>query len=345
MKTWFDELRPHFIVLAFLALPLLLIAVVASLFGGVVLQRIVTVMFINLMLVLGLQMFSGNSGVLSFGHISFMGIGAYGSILFSMTPEAKGLALRRLYPFLEPLHLPFLPSVLVGAAIATVFAALIGFPLMRLSGAAAVIATFSLLVIVHVVFINWEEVTNGARTIFGVEQFTTLWGVVVWALLFLFLTYWFKESAVGLKLRASREDENAAASIGINIVWVRWLAFVFSAFITAVAGALWAHFITSFSPVAFYLTQTFLIVSMLIIGGTNSVTGAVVGTVAVTIITEGIRGIENAANLNQLLPFRLSGMTEIILSIAILLILVYRPSGITGGREVNWSRKNKGVVQ
>ncbi len=331
LTTWLADWRPHLFLLSLLLLPLLLIAAVTQWFGGVVLQRIVTVMFINLILVLGLQIFSGNSGVLSFGHIAFMGIGAYASILFSMTPEAKALALRHLYPFLENVHLSFLPSVLVGAAIATLFAAIIGFPLMRLSGAAAVIATFSLLVIIHVVFINWEEVTNGARTIFGVKQYTTLWGSVVWAFLFIILAYWFKESAVGLKLRASREDENAAASIGINIVWVRWLAFVLSALVTAVAGALWAHFITSFSPVAFYLTQTFLIISMFIIGGTNSVTGTVVGTIAVTVIFEGLRSIENVVNLNQLLPIRLSGMTEIVLSIAILLILIYRPSGITGG--------------
>lgn len=329
----------HVTLLSILLLPLLLVAAVAYFLGSVVLQRIVTVMFINLILVIGLQIFSGNSGILSFGHIAFMGIGAYGSILFSMTPEAKGLALRRLYPFLETLHLPFLPSILIGAAIATVLAALIGIPLMRISGAAAVIATFSLLIIAHNVFINWEEVTNGARTIFGIEQFTTLWGSVVWAIFFVIIAYWFKESAVGLKLRASREDENAAASIGINIVWVRWLSFVLSAFVTAIAGALWAHFITSFSPVAFFLTQTFLIISMFIIGGTKSVTGAVVGTLAVTLVFEGTRSIETMVNLNQLLSFPLSGMTEIVLSLAILIILIFRPAGITSGREFSWHRR------
>lgn len=153
-----------------LLVPLLLVALWAHFWGGVVLQRIITVMFINLILVLGLQMFSGNSGVLSFGHIAFMGIGAYGSILFSMSPEAKGMALRQLYSALTGVHLPFLPALLLGALIATVVAALVGFPLMRLSGAASVIATFALLVITHTVFINWEEVTNGARTIFGVWE-------------------------------------------------------------------------------------------------------------------------------------------------------------------------------
>ena len=219
-------------------------------------------------------------------------------------------------------------------------AATAGFPLMRLSGAASVIATFALLIIIHVVLVNWSQVTNGPRTLFGIEGYTTLWVSVAWGIFFVLLAYWFKETSLGLKLRASREDERAAASIGINIVMVRWVAFILSAFVTGVAGALWAHFITSFSPLAFYLSQTFLIVTMLIIGGTGSVTGAVVGTVLVTGIFEGLRGIENAINLASLFPFTVSGLTEVCLSIALILILIFRPAGITGGREFVWPRKH-----
>lgn len=335
MKLDFNRLFP----LAALVVPLLLAATLVSLFGGVILQRIVTVMFINMIVVVGLQTFSGNSGVLSFGHISFMGIGAYGSILFSMSPQDKALALRRLYDILTEVHLPFFPALLIGAGIAALVALVIGFPLMRLSGAAAVIATFALLVIAHVIFINWDEVTNGARTIFGITQHTTLWGSVAWALLFIVVSYWFKETSVGLKLRASREDELAATSIGINIPLMRWISFVLSAFIVGVGGALYAHFITSFSPVAFYLSQTFLVVAMLIIGGTTSVSGAVVGTVAVTIIVEGLRSVENAINIAQVLPTAVSGLTEVCLSIAMVLILIYRPAGIMAGKEFRWPGK------
>jgi branched-chain amino acid transport system permease protein len=319
-----------------LVVPLLLLALAVYLLGGIVLQRIVTVLFINLALVLGLQMFTGNSGVVSFAHIGFMGIGAYASVLFSMSPQAKAIALRDLYPVLTQVQLPFILALLIGAAIAALLAALVGFPLMRLSGAASVIATFALLIIIHVVLVNWSQVTNGPRTLFGVESYTTLWMSVAWGILFIILAYWFKETSLGLRLRASREDERAAASIGINIVLVRWVAFILSAFVTGVAGVLWAHFITSFSPLAFYLTQTFLIVTMLIIGGTGSVTGAVVGTVLVTGIFEGLRGIENAINLANLFPFTVSGLTEVCLSIALILILIFRPAGITGGQEFHW---------
>jgi branched-chain amino acid transport system permease protein len=189
------------------------------------------------------------------------------------------------------------------------------------------------------VLINWDRVTNGARTIFGIERFTTLWISAAFGILFVILAYWFRETSLGLKLRASREDEHAAASIGINKVIVRWVAFIFSAFITGVAGVLWAHFITSFSPVSFFLKQTFLIITMLIIGGTGSVSGAVVGALVVTAIFEGMRGIENAINLSSFLPFTVSGLTEVFLSIALIAILILRPAGITGGLEFKWPRK------
>jgi branched-chain amino acid transport system permease protein len=317
-----------------LVVPLLALALGVHLWGGEILARIVTVLFINLIMVLGLQIFMGNSGVVTFAQIGFMGIGAYVSAVFSMSPQAKAMTLRNLYPILTQVQVPFVVALLVGGAVAALVAALVGFPLMRLSGAAAVIATFALLIIIHTILNNWSQFTNGPRTLFGVEQRTTLWVSAAAGIVCLLLASWFKETSLGLKLRASREDERAAASIGINVVWVRWVAFVLAAFLTGIAGALWAHFITSFSPLVFYLPQTFLIISMSIIGGAGGVSGAVVGALAVTGIYEGVRGIENTINLSALLPFTVSGLTEVCLSIAMILILILRPSGILGSREL-----------
>jgi branched-chain amino acid transport system permease protein len=326
-------LAQRFSTLVVLLAPLFLFTLVVSLFGQVVLQRIVIVLFINMMMVLALQMFTGNSGVVSFGHIAFMGIGAYASALFSMSPSAKGAALRTLYPILQNVHVPFIPALLIGGLIAAVFAALIGFPMARLSGATAVIATFALLVITHTVLLNWSQVTNGPRVLFGVDSYTTLWSTAIAGLLAAILAFWFKETPLGLMLRATREDEHAAASIGVNVITGRWVAFILSAFVTAVAGGLWAHFITIFSPISFYLTQTFLIVMMLIVGGMESVSGAVVGTVLVTAVYEGLRAIENGVNMSNLLPGTLAGFTEVMLAITMILLLIRRPAGVMGGRE------------
>jgi len=338
----FADFLHRYATVVILVIPLILIALVVYLLDQVVLQRIVIVMFINLIMVLALQMFTGNSGVVSFGHIAFMGIAAYASALLSMTPAAKAAALRSGYPLIEQLHLPFIPALVGGALFTALFAAVIGFPLVRLSGSAAVIATFALLVIVHTVLLNWSEVTNGPRIIFGIEGLTTLWITVVIGLLSVITAFWFKETSLGLQLRASREDEQAAASIGINIIIVRWVAFFLSAFIAGLAGGLWAHFITIFSPVAFYLVQTFLIITMLIVGGMGSVSGAVVGTLTITAIFEGLRAIENTVNMANLLPGSLAGFTEVLLATALIVLLIRRPAGITGGKEIRlpkrWTR-------
>lgn len=329
-RGWADR----YSTVVLLMLPLFLLALFVDLAGRVVLERITIVLFINLMMVVALQMFMGNSGVVSFGHIAFMGIGAYASVLLSMTPAAKAAALRSGYPFVEQIHLPFFPALLGGALVAALVATVVGFPLMRLSGYGAVIATFAFLVIVHTVLIHWSEVTNGPRIIFGVDNFTTLGVTVAFGLLSIVTAFWFKETGVGLKLRASREEEHAAASIGINIVIVRWIAFILSAFMTGLAGGLWAHFITIFSPIAFYLTQTFLIIMMLIVGGTGSVSGAVIGTVLVTALFEGLRAIENAVNISGLLPGTMAGFTEVLMATATILLLIRRPAGVTGGHEI-----------
>jgi len=322
-----------------LIIPLLVVAIAAQFASSMVFQRIVTTLFINLILVLGLQVFMGNSGILSFSHIGFMGIGAYASVLFSMSPQAKMAALPDLYPILQTVQLPFVMALLIGALIAALVGAVLGYPLMRLSDAAAVITMFGMLVIIHVVLVHWSEVTNGPRTLFGVDHLTTLWTAVIFGILAIVLAYWFRESSLGLKLRASRDDRYAAGSIGINIVIVRWMGFILSAFIAGFAGGLWAHFITSFSPSAFYLAETFTILAMLVVGGTGSVTGAVVGTVAVTLAREGLRALENGINSSGAVSIEVFGLTEVALSVFLILVLILRPGGIFGSHEIQWGKK------
>ncbi len=331
-KGWLSRNSTFFV----LTVPLLVIWAITFLIGDTLLERIVTVLFIDLILVLALQVFMGNSGILSFAVAGFMGIGAYSSVIFSMTPAAKAAALPDLYLFLTQVHLPFLVSLLIGGLVAALVAAIVSFPLMRLSDAAGVITIFSLLVIINVVLVHWSTLTNGPRTLFGVDRFTYLGTTTIFAVVFLAVAWWFKESSIGLMLRASRDDALAAASIGINIVVMRYVAFILSAFMAGFAGALWAHFITSFSPYAFYLSAMFVFLAMLVIGGPNGVSGAVVGTVLVTVLREGLRSIENNVNMSKILPSGLVGFTEIVMAVLLIVILILRPSGIMGGRELGW---------
>jgi branched-chain amino acid transport system permease protein len=345
VKSRLIALFDNYNTLLFLIIPLILIWLVTDQYADRVQERIILNMFINLTLVLGLQVFMGNGGILNFAHIGFMGIGAYISVICSMTPQAKSFGIPDLYEFLNPVHLPFWASLLVGGGVAALVAAVISYPLMRLSDASAVITSFALLEIIHVVLVHWSAITNGPQTLFGVNKYTDLKVSVLWALMFVVLAYWFKESSFGLRLRASRDDEYAAATSGINMVIMRWIAFILSAFMAGIGGGLWAHFITSFSPKAFYLTETFVILAMLVIGGPRGVSGAVVGTLVVTAVREGLRRMENELTISDVLPISLIGFTEVFLAIALILILIWRPNGIMGGREFRWNRKRRPASQ
>jgi branched-chain amino acid transport system permease protein len=314
-----------------------------------VFERVVTVMFINLLLAVALQAFQGNSGLGQFGQYAFVTIGAYGSIWFSLTQKQKRVALPDMPRdwWLYKQHWPFIASILAAAAIATVVGAIVGVALVRLRGASFTIATFAFLIVVNRVALQWTQLTKGATTVFGIPKYTGLWDAFIWASLSVVVAYAFKESALGLKLRASREDEDAAESLGVNAAFARWCAWTFSVFLSAIGGALWAHFIQNFSPKNFYLTETFLVVAMLIIGGSGSVSGAVLGAISVALCQEELRQLENWVNIQRdqgtwvktVVPFQLVGFTEIVIAIGIIIVLILRPSGITGGRELAWPRR------
>lgn len=331
-----ERVLPGLGTVLILTLPLLAVAAATELLGLVILSRFVTRMFIDLTLVLGLQIFMGNTNILWFPHVGFMGIGAYASVIFSMSPVQKLMSLPDIYPFLADLQLAFLPSLLAGAVVAAALAAIIGLPLMRLSDFSAVIAGFALLVVIHVILTHWSALTNGPQTLFGVEQRTYTVNSGAWACVFVVIAYLFKESKVGLQLRASREDLVSAASVGVNVTYVRWIAFILSAFVAGIGGGLFAHFITSFTPNAFFLRETFVILAMLVIGGSATVTGAVLGTVVVTFIHQSLRWVENTLNTEQVFETNIVGLTDVSLAIVLILMLVLRPAGIAERTEITW---------
>ncbi len=297
-------------------------------------ERIATVLCINLILVIGLQVFMGNSGILSFAHIGFMGIGAYASAVLAIPVAMKGMALPDLYPVLATIEFPPLLAILTGALIAALVAAAVSYPLMRLSDAAAVITSFALLVVLHTLMVHWSALTNGPRTLFGLKSATGLFMAAAAAVAVMAVALLYKESRLGLLLRSVRDDETAAAGSGVHVSRLRWYGFVLSALIAGFGGGLWAHFITSFSPNAFFLKETFVILGMLIIGGSLTVSGAVVGTFAVTIAYELLRYTESTINIAQVFSKPLVGLTEVVLACAMIVVLIVRPAGIMGAREI-----------
>jgi branched-chain amino acid transport system permease protein len=318
-----------------LAAIVVLIGLAAS-FAPAVLQRRTTQGLINLVAVVGLYVFVGNSGVLSFGNVAFMAIGAYVSALLTMRPAAKSVFLPDLPSIIAHAQWPPLPGALAGGGVAALVALVVGWPLMRLSGISASIATFAVLVVAYVVFGNWTTVTGGQNSLMGLSPYVNLWTALAWAVAAIFVAFAYQETRSALLLRASREDEAAAQAAGVNVVRHRLIAFVISAFLSGIAGVLLGHFLGIVRVENFYLDLTFLIVAMLIIGGRGSLTGAVVGTVVIAALTELLRQLEIGFQLGNATIAAPAGLGDVILALIMLLIILFRPHGIAGGRELAW---------
>jgi branched-chain amino acid transport system permease protein len=289
---------------------------------------------ITLILVVALMVFSGNSGVFSFGHASFMAIGAYAAGLAATTPEYKQLLLPDLPPWLAEIHMPGVPAVLLGGALAAVFGAVVALPLVRLSGLAASLATVAVLVIVHDVAENWDRITRGTPGFLLDAPQPGTWALFPWSAGAIVVAWLFKRSASGLRLIASREDPVAAAASGIRIKRERAVALVLSAFLAGAAGALFALHFGNISPLNFYLSITFTMVAMLVVGGAESLSGAVVGVIFVTTLLQTFREIESGFTFaGAEVPAR-PGLSDFGLALGLLAILILRPRGVTGGREI-----------
>ena len=139
-----------------------------------------------------------------------------------------------------------------------------------------------------------------------------------------------------LLLRASREDEAAAAASGVHIVRHRLIAFVISGFLSGIAGVLLAHFLGTVRVETFYLDLTFLIVAMLVIGGMRSLTGAVLGALVIAALTELLRQVEIGVSVGGTTIAAPPGLGDAILALLMLLIILFRPKGIAGGKEIAW---------
>lgn len=315
--------------------------------GSVTLEEDAMRLFLWMMLVLAWQLFSGNSGVMSFGHIAFMAAGAYFGALLTMSPTLKETSFadmpRFLASWIHPAELGLFEAMLAAGALAAVLAAIFGIAVARLAGVAAAIATLAILVIMNTFIVQTPTVTGGSDVLVGVPREATPGVVAITLVVIIFAVYAFKQSRHGLRLRASRENVDAAQSVAVNVQLERYIAFVLAGLICGVAGALYAHYFTGFAPPDFYFSLTFIVVAMVVVGGMHSVAGAVVGTYFLTIVyltarrgeVDGVFGIETP-----------SGTANLLVAVALLLALILRPAGITAGREVPWpgAVRRKGAV-
>jgi len=321
---------------ASLLIPLLLIAITALLGanGTPSFQGTVTTILCNLIIVIGLQVFVGNSGVYSFGQLGFATAGAYIAAFLTLPAAFVLLQTPSLPHFIADAHLGALPSTLIAAAISGLLAIVVGLPLMRTSTLAIPISTFAFLLVVYNVVANWDRVTGGSSGLVSIPSTTSVESAALWAGAAVILALAYKWSASGYRLQATREDEVAARSIGIGVMRERLIAFGISGVLCGIGGALAVHQSGVLSPATFYFGATVTTMTMLVVGGARSVFGAVIGAIAIAAVNELLRGVENGASLFGAISIgEAPGLAAIGLGLILLATMIAMPNGLSGGRE------------
>ena len=317
-------------------------------------ERLVTVMLIDAVIVLGIQIYVGNTGVLSFGHIGFGAIAGYTFAVFAISPTEKAKRIPDAPFGLAEVEVSSTTALLVAVLLTVGVAFIIGVGLAR-SGAqsgavSATVITLALLFVTHEVARNWPELTGGERAglffpIGGkldtrVPIYAALLGALVVARLY-------AQSRSGRLAVAAREDNLAARAMGVNPLVQQMVALLISVAVVSVGASLRVYEDGSLLPENFFFNYTLLTLVMLIVGGRNSVTGALVGVAVMT------AGRELARRLGQdgfeIFGIGLDGepldwvfrenLQTVFLGVSMLGFMLLRPSGLLGDWEFDeWLR-------
>jgi branched-chain amino acid transport system permease protein len=296
-------------------------------------QTYVVAALVNVAIVVALYVFIGSSGVLSFGHISFVAVGAWAAGILSMPVDEKPAIMPNLAGFLRDTTVGNVSSLAIAAGVGAAYALIVGLPLMRLSGLAAGIATFGVLEITHNVLRYWEKIGPGLNTFSAVPETTGLLQAAIGALIAVVAAFVYQRSRYGRMLRATREDAAAARAVGVSVYGQRLVAFTLSGAVAGLAGGLYVHLLP-LNAESVYLDLTFVTLAMLVIGGATSLWGAVVGAVAVSGVDSFLAEAESGVHLlGQSLDLP-SGTRIVVVGALMALVLILRPAGLTGGREL-----------
>jgi branched-chain amino acid transport system permease protein len=297
---------------------------------------------VKVAIVVALYVFIGNSGVLSFGHVSFVAIGAWTAGVLSVPAAEKPAIMPNLAGFLRDQTTGNVGSLALAALVGGVCALVVALPLMRLSGLAAGIATFAVLEITHNVLRYYEKLGPGLNTFSSVPETTGLRQAALGALIAIAAAYAYGRSRFGRLLRATREDAPAARAVGVSVYRQRLLAFALSGALAGFAGGLYVHLLP-LNTETVYLDLTFVTLAMLVIGGATSLWGAVVGALTVSALDSFLAEAENGLSvLGRTLDLP-AGTRVVVVGALMALVLILRPSGLTGGREFRLLRRRPAV--
>lgn len=266
---------------------------------------------INIMLAVSLHLIIGITGQFSIGHAGFLAVGAYASAIISVK-----------------LGLPFPVALLGGGLVAAVAGLIIGIPSLRLKGDYLAIATLGFGEIVRITMLNIPYV--GGASGMQVTHLTTWPWVFICLLVTLVVITNFTNSTHGRACISIRENEIAADAMGINTTYYKVVAFAMGAFFAGVAGALYAHNFYIIQPTNFGFLKSFDILIFVVLGGLGSMSGSVIAAILLTFVSTFLQEYPETR--------------MIIYSLVLIVMMLYRPQGLLGTRELtSFFKKQKAV--
>ncbi len=305
---------------------------------------------VNVLLAVSLNIINGMTGQFSIGHAGFMAVGAYmagTTSLLLKDQQLSGL------PGAPSDQLFFLLALVVGGVSAGLAGFLVGLPSLRLRGDYLAIVTLGFGEILRVIIQNSDSISKslagipvvsavgtfigtfgGALGISGVPQRSSFFMVWAWVFIVVLFARRLADSAQGRSLKAIREDEVAAEAMGVDTTAYKVRAFVVSSFFAGIAGGLFAHFVPVINPGSFTFVKSMEVVVMIVAGGLGSTTGAIVAAVFLTLLPEALRTLflqmgGGDASLAQ----KVDQVRMPIYGALLVLIMLTRPAGIFGTHE------------
>lgn len=260
---------------------------------------------INVILAVSLNLVTGFTGQFSLGHAGFMSIGAYVCAIVTMQMNST---------------LGFLIGTIAGALAAAFVGILIGIPTLRLKGDYLAIATLGMAEIIRVIFLNLD-ITNGAAGLNGIPRFTNWLWLCFFTVATIVLINNFIKSSHGRACISIREDEIAAESMGINTTKYKVMAFAIGAFFAGIAGALYSSYFYFLKPDLFGFLKSIDILVIVVLGGMGSLTGSVLAAIVLAVLTTFLQSF--------------TAVRMIVYAALLVLIMIFRPQGIMGTKEIN----------
>ncbi|MEZ5176357.1 MAG: branched-chain amino acid ABC transporter ATP-binding protein/permease [Acidimicrobiia bacterium] len=303
---------------------------------------LVTQVFINAILVVGLQVYMGNTGVLSFGHMGFAAIGGYTVMLLVMDPTMKDILIPDAPFGVGDISIDPLAATVIAIALVALFAFVVGLGLIRAvryaGPVAATMITLALLFLVREVAANFVTLTAGNRSGLALGPGQGLDGklwVYIGLVFAVVVARLFRESRLGRLAQATRDDDLAARAMGINPAVPHMVALLLSVVLVTVGASLRVLSLGSMTPNFFFFDLTLLTLAMLIVGGRGSVTGSLVGVAVITVGNEVARVLaSDSVTVPGLDWFLRPGLSALFLGGAMLGFMMLRPQGLLGDREL-----------